>query len=168
LCKLAKVINERLLALTLHNNVINVRLGVAPNLGAKAFPHGSLEGGSCILEPKGHASIEVAPYWGDERCLLFILYCHLNLVVNKECIEGSQQVTACHGIHDLVDVRQQEWILGICLVDIVKSMHIHIAPLDFGTTTGFASHVVCTTSWITLAFSNFRTSLMMKSCRSCT
>jgi hypothetical protein len=57
---------------------------------------------------------------------------------------------------------------GQALLRSMKLMHIRIAPLSFGTTTGFASHMVCTTAQITLAFSNFRTSLMMKSYRSCT
>jgi hypothetical protein len=57
-----KAVDEHLLALTLHNNVVDVSLDVAANLRAKAFPHCPLEGGSCILEPKGHTSITEAPY----------------------------------------------------------------------------------------------------------
>jgi hypothetical protein len=55
---------------------------------------------------------------------------------------------------------------GRALLRSVKSMHIRMSPLGFGTTTEFASRVGCITSRITLAFSSFRTSLMMKSCQS--
>jgi hypothetical protein len=58
----AKAVDERLLAPTLHNNVVDVSLDVAADLRAKAFPHCPLEGGSCILEPKGHTSVIEAPY----------------------------------------------------------------------------------------------------------
>jgi hypothetical protein len=105
---LAKVIDEHLLDPTLHDNVIDVHLDIVPDLGAKTLPHGSLEGDSCILEPKGHASVAIAPYWRDEHRLLFILYCHLNLDVTRECVEEAQQVAACRGIHDLIDARRGE------------------------------------------------------------
>jgi hypothetical protein len=48
----AKVLDERLLAPTLHSNVVDVRLHVAPDLGAEALPHSPLKGTSCILEQK--------------------------------------------------------------------------------------------------------------------
>jgi hypothetical protein len=78
------------------------------------------------FEPKGHASVVVAPYWHDEHRLLFSLYRHLNMVVTTEHVEEAQQVATCHGIHNLVNARQQEWILWAGLVEIREvNAHSH-------------------------------------------
>jgi hypothetical protein len=78
------------------------------------------------IYPKGHASVAEAPYWHDERRLLFILYHHLNPVVTRERVEEAQQVATCRGVHDLVDVWRWEWILRAGLVEIREiDAHLH-------------------------------------------
>jgi hypothetical protein len=117
---LEKVIDERILTLTLHDNVVDVGLNVAPDLRVEALPDGPLKGISRVLEPKGHTSVAVATYWRDEHYLIFILHRHLNLVVARERVEEAQQVTACRGVQDLVDARQRKRILWAALVEICE------------------------------------------------
>jgi hypothetical protein len=101
----AKVVDKNLLAPTLHNNVVDVGFNVAADLGAKAFPHHSVESGSCIFEPKGHASVAEVAYQRDEHRLLLVFDRHFDLVVAGEIVEEAKQVTASHGIHDLINAR---------------------------------------------------------------
>jgi hypothetical protein len=136
-----KVVDESLLAPTLHDNVVDVRLNVTPDLPATAFLHSPLKGSACILETKGHASIIEAPYRRDKHRILFILDRHLDLVITREGVEEGQQVTPYRGVHDLIDVRQRERILRSGFVEIRDvDAHPH-SPIWFWTTTGFASHM---------------------------
>jgi hypothetical protein len=90
----AKVVDKRLLAPTLHNNVIDVGFNVAADLGAKAFPHHSVESGSYIFEPKGHASVAEVAYRRDEHHLLLVFDSHFDLVVARESVEEAKQEPA--------------------------------------------------------------------------
>jgi hypothetical protein len=114
----AKVVDECLLTLTLHDNVVDVFLDVAPDLDVEAFPHSSLKGRSYILEPEGYTSIAEAPYRHNKCLLLLILNCYLDLEVTRERIKKAQKVTSCHGVHDLINAWQWKRILRAGLVEI--------------------------------------------------
>jgi hypothetical protein len=54
------------------DDVINIGLGVAPDLPLKASLNGLLVGGAAILEAERHGVVAVGPEEGDEGRLLLI------------------------------------------------------------------------------------------------
>jgi hypothetical protein len=56
----------------LDEDVINIGLGVAPDLPLEASPNGLLVGGAGILEAERHGVVAVSPEGGDEGHLLLI------------------------------------------------------------------------------------------------
>ena len=56
----------------LDEDVINIGLGVAPDLPLEASPNGLLVGGAGILEAERHGLVAVGPEGGDEGGLLLI------------------------------------------------------------------------------------------------
>ena len=65
----------------LDDNVIDIGLGVAPDLPLEASLDGLLVGGAGILEAKHHGVVAVGPKRGDEGCLLMIRLLEGYLVV---------------------------------------------------------------------------------------
>ena len=56
----------------LHDDVIDIDLGIAPDLPLEASLNGLLVCGADILEAKHHGVVAVGPERGDEGCLLLI------------------------------------------------------------------------------------------------
>ena len=56
----------------LDNDVIDVGLGIAPDLPLEASLNGLLVGGTSILEAEHHGVVAVGPKGSDEGCLLLI------------------------------------------------------------------------------------------------
>lgn len=50
----------------------------------------SLEGGSSVLQTKGHNFTTVYPLIGDEGCLVLIWQVHLDMVVSKVSIYKAE------------------------------------------------------------------------------
>ena len=63
---------ELVITFCLDDDVIDIGLGVAPDLPLEASPNGLLVGGASILEVEHHGVVAVSPEGGDEGCLLLI------------------------------------------------------------------------------------------------
>ena len=73
------------------------RHNILPSFGGGREKLYSLHVDSCsrILQPEGHHSIAVYPQWCPERCILFIIRVHLDLIVSREW-RTSVQIHRCY------------------------------------------------------------------------
>ena len=56
----------------LDDDIIDIGLGIAPDLPLEASLNGLLVGGTYVLEVECHGVVAVGPKWGDEGGLLLI------------------------------------------------------------------------------------------------
>ena len=80
----------------------------------------ALEGHAGIPEAERHPDVAVAALGGDEGRFLLVLDRHQDLVVPGEGMQETQRLAAGRGIHDLVDARQRERVLGVGLVQVYE------------------------------------------------
>ena len=82
--------------------------------------HGALEGGSNILQTKGHYLIgECAPQ-GCECSLVMIFFLDLDLVVAGKSIHEGEGLMSGACVDDLVDERCGEVVFGTCPIEIAE------------------------------------------------
>ena len=89
----------------LHQHVIHVHLHVASDLSFEDLIDEALVGGSGILQTEGHHFVAVKALGGHEGRMLFVLRCHLDLVISDEGIHEAEQSMTGRRIYQLVDLR---------------------------------------------------------------
>jgi hypothetical protein len=67
--------------------------------------------------PEGHADVAVHTTRHDEGGLLFVLLCHLDLIIAGESIQEAKEVTAGGGVDDLIYPWERIRVLGTSLVE---------------------------------------------------
>jgi hypothetical protein len=77
-----------------------------------------LVGSVGALQPEGHGRVAVRAKRGDERGLLLVFFLDRDLVVPRIAVEEAEQVTAHHGVDDLINPRQPKGVLGSVLVEV--------------------------------------------------
>jgi hypothetical protein len=82
-----------------------------------------LECGPYILQAEGYADVEVHTTGCDESSLLFVLPCHLDLMIAGEGIQEAKEVAAGGGVNDLI--YPWEWI-RILGTGFVETCEVHI------------------------------------------
>ena len=86
----------------------------------EAVHHGALEGGSCILEAKGHDSVGECAPWGCEFHFLTVFFQDLDLVVTKKSVHEGEGLISGACINDLVDEWGGEFVFGTCPIEIME------------------------------------------------
>ena len=90
------------------------------NYVVETICHDVLEGGSSVLQAKGHDSIRKCAPRGCECRLITVLFSDLDLVIaRKSILEGKGLMfSAC--IDDLIDEGYWEVVFGTCPIEIVE------------------------------------------------
>lgn len=130
---LLQVPNQCVLVLSLDHDVIDVFLDIAAHLRSQACAHGTLECWPRILEAERHAGVIVATIRCDKICFLLVFDRHLELVVTRECIQETQEVTASSGVHNRINPRHRKWVLRAGPVQISE---VDAEPLLVGAGLG--------------------------------
>ena len=82
--------------------------------------HGTLEGGSNVLQTKGNYSIcECAPR-GCECILVTILFPDLNLVISRNSVHEGKDLMSVACIDNLIGEGCWEVVFGTCPIEIME------------------------------------------------
>ena len=76
--------------------------------------HGMLEGGSSVLQTKGHYSMSECAPWGSECSLVTILFPDLNLVIFGKSIHEGKDLMSGACIDNMIDEGCLEVVFGTC------------------------------------------------------
>src|SRR5215216_4650198 len=103
---------------------------IAPNLAVETILNTMLISRLGTLEPKRHRHIGEGSKGSDERCLLLVLNCHLDLMITRISIHKTQTLTTRRSINDLVNTGESKRISRACLVEICV-IHTHTPSAIF-------------------------------------
>ena len=82
--------------------------------------HGTLEGGSSILQTKGHYSIGKCAPRGCECSLIMILFLDLNMVISRKSVHEGKYLMSGACIDDLIDEECWEVSFGTRPIQIIE------------------------------------------------
>ena len=105
-------------------------MNIAPNLTMKKTLHTLLVSRLGTLEPKGHGDIAEGSKGSDERRLLLVLNCHLNLMISGVSIQKAQTLATRRSINDLINTREGKRICWTSFVEICV-VHTHTPSAIF-------------------------------------
>ena len=82
--------------------------------------HGTIEGGSKVLQTKGNYSIRECSLWGNECSLVMIFFLDLNLVISRKSSHEGKDLMPGACIDDLINEGCLEVVFGTHPIHIVK------------------------------------------------
>src|SRR6266536_5281864 len=91
---------------------------VTPNLVVETILNTTLISRLGTLESKRHRYIAEGSKGSDERCLLLVLNCHLDLMITRISIQKTQMLTTRRSINDLVNTVESKRISRASLIKI--------------------------------------------------
>ncbi|GLU03934.1 hypothetical protein SLE2022_211050 [Rubroshorea leprosula] len=109
----------------LHHNVINVDFNIYVDEIMKDCHHDSLKGSPSIFESKRHNDIVKIANGGVKSNFLCIVKAHIDLVISVAAIHKRVHFATSDVVHQHIHVRDKEFILRACLVEVVK---VNAAP----------------------------------------
>jgi hypothetical protein len=83
-----------------------------------------LIGGSCVLQPEGHACVGICSEGANESCLDLVFFLKSDLVITRVAVEEREHGAASCKVNDLVDASEREGILRAVFVEI-SVIHTH-------------------------------------------
>ena len=98
---------------------------------AEAVCHGTLEGGSSVLQTKGHYSIGKCAPRGCECSLVTILFSDLDLVISEKSVHEGKDLMSETCIDNLIDEGCWEFVFGTRLISIAEVCENANATLFF-------------------------------------
>ena len=87
---------------------------------AETVCHSTLEGGSSVLQAKGHDSVRECAPWGCECSLVMILFLDLNLVISGKSIHEGKDLMSGTCIDNLIDEGCSKVVFGTLPIEIVE------------------------------------------------
>src|SRR6266536_2995662 len=103
---------------------------VTPNLVVETILNTTLISRLGTLESKRHRYIAEGSKGSDERCLLLVLNCHLDLMISRISIQKTQSLTTRRGINDLLNTGESKRINRASFVKI-RVIHTHTPRVIF-------------------------------------
>ena len=99
----------------LHYHIIQVNVGVSAEFLEKALLHATLKGGVGIPQAERHGQVAEGSKGSDERRLLLVLNCHLDLMITRISIQETP-LTTHRSINDLINTGESERISQTSLI----------------------------------------------------
>ena len=82
--------------------------------------HGALEGGSSVLNTKGHASIGKCATRDCECSLVMILFLDMDLVISRKSVHEGKVLMSSACIDNLIDEGCWEVVFETCPIEIAE------------------------------------------------
>ena len=82
--------------------------------------HGMLEGGSSIIQSKGHYSIGEFSPQGCECSLVMIFFLDLDLIISRKSVHEGKYLMSSACIDNLIDEGCWEVVFGTCPIEIME------------------------------------------------
>src|SRR3954469_15383050 len=97
---------------------------IMTNLFVEAILHTPLISSLCTLKPEGHRNIAEGSKGSNERRLLLVLNCHLDLMITRICIQKTQTLATRRSINNLINTGESKRICWTSFVEICV-VHTH-------------------------------------------